>query len=140
MIHGVNPGPLLITQRPDLYWGLLASMLVGNVMLVILNLPLIGLWVQLLRVPAHVLYPAIVTMCAVGAYSINLYDSDVLLMALFGVVGFVLRYYDYEAAPFTLAFLLSRLFEENFKRSMIVSGGHLDAFLHRPISLVFLGA
>ena len=134
MIHGITPGPQIMTKQPDLFWGMIASMLVGNVMLVVLNLPLIGLWVRLLRVPYAYLFPAILVFCCIGTYSLKNDVFDVLLMAGFGVFGYVLKKLDCEPAPLLLGFVLGPLLEENLSRAMLLSQGDLTVFVTRPIS------
>ncbi|CAO3405935.1 tripartite tricarboxylate transporter permease [Azospirillum largimobile] len=134
MIHGITPGPQIMTKQPDLFWGMIASMLVGNVMLVVLNLPLIGIWVRLLRVPYAFLFPAILVFCCIGTYSLKNDVFDVLLMAGFGVFGYVLKKLDCEPAPLLLGFVLGPLLEENLSRAMLLSQGDLTVFVTRPIS------
>jgi putative tricarboxylic transport membrane protein len=133
MIHGVVPGPMLITNHPEIFWGTVASMYIGNIMLVVLNLPMIGLWVQLLKVPYRVLMPLIILFCLIGSYSINNNAWEVFIMIFFGVVGYILRKYQYEEAPLVLAFILGPMLETNFRQAMIISGGHLTVFFTRPI-------
>ncbi|MBP2228217.1 TctA family transporter [Azospirillum agricola] len=134
MIHGITPGPQIMTKQPDLFWGMVASMFVGNVMLVVLNLPLIGLWVRLLRVPYAYLFPAILVFCCIGTYSLKNDVFDVMMMAGFGVFGYVLRKLDCEPAPLLLGFVLGPLLEENLGRAMLLSQGDLTVFATRPIS------
>ncbi|WP_372398338.1 tripartite tricarboxylate transporter permease [Azospirillum sp. HJ39] len=134
MIHGITPGPQIMTKQPDLFWGMIASMLVGNVMLVVLNLPLIGLWVRLLRVPYAYLFPAILVFCCIGTYSLKNDVFDVVLMAGFGVFGYVLKKLDCEPAPLLLGFVLGPLLEENLSRAMLLAQGDLSVFVTRPIS------
>jgi putative tricarboxylic transport membrane protein len=141
MIHGINPGPGVITEKPDLFWGIVASMFIGNVMLVIINLPLIGIWVSLLRLPYRVLYLAIVAFCAIGAYAFRGNPNDVLIAATFGVLGYFFIAYRCEPAPLLLGFVLGPRIEENLISSMLISGGDPMIFLNRPISLgLFLAA
>ena len=123
MIHGINPGPGVITEKPDLFWGIIASMFIGNVMLVIINLPLIGIWVSLLRIPYRVLYLAIIAFCAIGAYAFRGNPNDVLIAATFGVVGYFFIAYRCEPAPLLLGFVLGPRLEENLHQ--------LDADLRR---------
>jgi TctA family transporter len=134
MVHGIQPGPQVIESRPDLFWGLIASMLVGNVLLVIINLPLIGVWVRLLRVPYRLLFPAILVFTCIGVYSVNNLSFEVFLLALFGVAGIVFAKLDCEPAPLLLAFVVGPLMEEYFRRSMQVSRGSPMIFVERPIS------
>jgi putative tricarboxylic transport membrane protein len=138
MIHGLKPGPLMITERPDIFWGTVASMYVGNVMLLILNLPLIGLWVQVLKVPYRALFPLILLFCFIGAYSISANAFDLYVMLIFGVVGYLLRKKNYECAPLVLAFVLGPMMEKNLRQALIMFDGNANAFLTRPLSLISL--
>jgi len=138
MIQGIQPGPQVMTKQPDLFWGVIASMWIGNLMLIIINLPLIGIWVSLLRVPYNLLFPAIVVFCAIGAYSINNSFFDVWLMLGFGLVGYFFLKIGVEPAPFVLGFVLGPMLEENFRRAMLISSGDLTVFIERPISAVLL--
>jgi putative tricarboxylic transport membrane protein len=138
IVHGVTPGPLLMSQHPEIFWGVIASMYVGNIMLVILNLPLIGLWVKILKVPYRMLMPLILLCCLIGAYSTGNNAMDVVIMIIFGVVGYVLRKVGYELAPLILALILGPLMETNFRNSLTLSDGSLLIFLTRPISVTFL--
>jgi len=140
IINGVQPGPMVITKQPELFWGIVASMLIGNLFLVILNIPLIRLWVQMLKVPYHVLYPAIIAICCVGVYSINNNPNDVLIAAAFGLAGYYLLTLGLEAAPLMLGLILGPMFEEYFRRQMMISNGSLMPFVERPISLVLVMA
>jgi len=135
MIHGINPGPGVISEKPDLFWGIVASMFIGNVMLVIINLPLIGIWVSLLRIPYRVLYLAIIAFCAIGSYAFRGNPQDVLIAAMFGVVGYFFIAYRCEPAPLLLGFVLGPRLEENLRSSMLISGGDPMIFVNRPISL-----
>jgi len=137
-IQGIAPGPQVMTQRPDLFWGLIASMWIGNAMLVILNLPLIGLWVKLLSVPYRWLFPAILTFMAIGVYSVNNLDLDIYLTVFFGLMGYVFLKLKCEPAPLILAFVLGPLMEENLRRALLISRGDPTVFLTRPISATFL--
>ena len=139
VIHGLQPGPLLITQNPGLFWGIVASMYIGNAMLLVLNLPLIGMWVQLLRMPYNVLFPLIVLFCVVGVYCSGNNVFDVYVMILFGVIGYLMRKFGYEAAPLVLAFVLGPMLENNLRKALILSHGELATFLERPISATCLG-
>jgi putative tricarboxylic transport membrane protein len=139
MIHGVTPGPLLISQHPQIFWGVIASMYIGNVMLLLLNLPLIGIWVKLLEVPYRILMPLILLCCLIGAYSINYSVADVIIMTIFGITGYILRKYDYEVAPMILAYILGPLMERSFRQSLMMSDGKFSIFIERPISAVALG-
>jgi putative tricarboxylic transport membrane protein len=134
MIHGIAPGPEVISKQPDLFWGVIASMWIGNFMLVVLNLPLIGIWVRLLTVPYRFLFPAILIFCCIGAYSLNNSALEVAFIAVFGFLGYVFRKLDCEPAPLVLGFILGPLMEENFRRTMVLSRGNPAVFLTRPIS------
>ena len=138
MIHGIAPGPQVMTERPQLFWGMIASMWVGNLVLVILNLPLIGIWIKLLNVPYRLLYPSIVLFCGIGIYSVQNNPFDVLLTALFGLFGYVCVKLECEPAPLILGFILGPLMEENLRRAMLLSRGDPSVFLQRPISLAML--
>ena len=122
-IHGIVPGPQVMTKQPDLFWGLIASMWIGNLMLVVINLPLVGLWVRLLRVPYRMLFPAILIFCAIGVYSINNAPADVIMVSTFGLVGYWLMKHDFEPAPMLLGFVLGPLMEENLRRAMLIARG-----------------
>jgi putative tricarboxylic transport membrane protein len=137
-IQGIAPGPQVMTQRPDLFWGLIASMWIGNAMLVLLNLPLVGLWVRLLRVPYRLLFPAILTFMAIGVYSLNNSQFDVFMTIVFGLLGYVFMKLKVEPAPLILAFVLGPLMEENLRRALLISRGDPSVFLTRPISAGFL--
>lgn len=138
ILHGVTPGPFLITKHPDLFWGVISSMYIGNIMLLILNLPLIPLWVQVLKVPAVFLYPLIILFCLVGCYSINNNMLDVYMVTIFGIVGYLLRKFDFDLPPLVLAFVLGGLLETNARQSLLISDGSFSIFITRPISLVIL--
>src|SRR5262245_30069793 len=138
-IHGIVPGPQVMTKQPDLFWGMIASMWIGNLMLVVINLPLVGVWVTLLRVPYRILFPSIIVFCCIGIYSINNAPTDVMLAALFGVVGYWLIKHDFEGAPMLLGFVLGPLMEENLRRAMLIARGDATVFVTRPISGVLLG-
>jgi TctA family transporter len=137
-IHGIQPGPQVMTERPTLFWGMVASMWIGNLMLLVINLPLIGIWVQLLRVPYRFLYLSILLFCAIGVYTIGNSSFAVLLAAFFGVLGYVFSRLECEPAPMVLGFVLGPLMEENLRRAMRISGGDPMIFLNRPISLALL--
>lgn len=137
-IHGIQPGPQVMTERPTLFWGMVASMWIGNLMLVVINLPLIGIWVQLLKVPYRVLYLAILLFCAIGVYTLNNSAFEVMLTAGFGVLGYVLMRLECEPAPMLLGFILGPLMEENLRRAMRISSGDPMIFVDRPISLGLL--
>ena len=134
MIHGIQPGPQIMTKNPELFWGVIASMLIGNVMLVIINLPLIRIWVTLLKVPYHFLYPAILVFCCIGVYTLNNSVFEVLMLVLFGFVGYLLLKLRFEPAPLLLSFVLGPLIEENLRRAMLLYRGNPAVFVTRPIS------
>jgi putative tricarboxylic transport membrane protein len=134
MIHNITPGPMLVKEHPQLFWGVISSMYLGNIMLLVLNLPLIGLWVQLLRVPYSLLFPLILFICLIGAYVINNSAVDVMLMFIFGVVGYFMRKFEYEPAPMVLAYVLTPLLENALRQSLILSDGSFGIFMSRPIS------
>jgi putative tricarboxylic transport membrane protein len=136
IIHGIQPGPLLITQHPSLFWGTIASMYIGNVMLLVLNLPLIGLWIKILKIPYGILFPLIIFFCFIGAYSLNNNIYDVLVMVIFGIFGYLMRKFDYEGAPFVLALVLGPMLENAFRQSLIY--GDPAIFVKHPISAVLL--
>ena len=140
MIHGVIPGPRLMEDHPQLFWGVLGSMYVGNLMLLILNLPLIGLWVKILKVPYSLLFPLIFLFCLVGAYTLGNNTQDVYLMILFGVVGYLMKKFQYEPAPLVLALVLGPTLESGFRQSLILSNGSFLIFFSRPISAVLVSA
>jgi len=138
MVHGVQPGPLMMKQNPGLFWGVIASMYIGNLMLLVLNLPLIGMWVQVLRVPYRILFPLILLFCLVGVYTVGNTVFDIYVMILFGLVGYLMKKLEYEPAPLVLAFVLGPLLENNLRKAMILSQGSFAIFLTRPISAVCL--
>lgn len=138
MIHGIRPGPLLLQDHPDIFWGVVSSMYIGNVMLLVLNLPLIPLWVQLLKIPYKILFPLILLLCLIGSYSIKNSAFDMFVMIFFGVVGYLFRKFGYEAAPLILAFVLGPMLELNLRQSLIISEGSVLIFFTRPISAVLL--
>jgi len=138
MIQGIAPGPQVMTERPQLFWGMIASMWVGNLMLVVLNLPLIGMWIKLLTIPYRMLYPAILLFCCVGVYSLSNSPFDVMQTAVFGVVGYIWVKLECEPAPLILGFILGPLMEENLRRAMLLSRGDATVFFQRPISLTML--
>jgi len=133
-IHGIIPGPQVMTKNPTLFWGMIASMWVGNLMLLVINLPLVGMWVRLLKVPYRLMFPAILMFCCIGIYSINSLPTDVMFIGLFGFVGYVLIKFGFEPAPLLLGFVLGKLMEENLRRALIISRGSMETFIERPIS------
>ena len=138
IIHGLQPGPLLMVQKPDLFWGIVASMYIGNVMLLVLNMPLIGMWVQVLKVPYRILFPLILLFCIVGVFASGNAVFDVFVMVVFGVLGYLMRKFGYEPAPLVLAFVLGPMLENNLRKSLILSHGDFTIFVERPISAVCL--
>jgi putative tricarboxylic transport membrane protein len=138
MIQGIQPGPLLISSRPDLFWGVVASMYIGNVMLLVLNLPLIRLWVQILKIPYSFLYVLVVLFCQIGAYSVNSSITDVVVMNTIGLFGYLMRRYDFDGAPLILAIILGPMLELSLRRALMMSDGSPSIFLFRPLSAAFL--
>jgi putative tricarboxylic transport membrane protein len=139
LIHGVTPGPLFLQRNPDLFWGLISSMYIGNVMLLVLNLPLIPMWVQVLKVPDRFLYPLILLFCVIGGYSVNNDVFDVVVMVVFGVVGYLFRRFEYDGAPLILAFVLGTMFDQNLRQALLIFDGSFIPFFTRPICGVTLG-
>jgi putative tricarboxylic transport membrane protein len=135
LIHGIQPGPLLIQKHPDLFWGVVMSMYVGNIMLMALNLPLIGMWVKILKVPYKILFPLILLFCLIGVYSVNNSVVDIYLMILFGIGGYIMQKFGFEPAPLVLSYVLSPMLETAFRQSLSISGGSFGIFFSRPISL-----
>ena len=140
LIQGVQPGPFLITERPDVFWGVVASMYIGNVMLLILNLPMVGMWVQLLRVPYAILAPIIVLFCCIGVYSVRNTVFDIWIMGIFGVFGYLLRKFGFEPGPMILAFVLGPILERSLRQALLISAGSPWIFFNRPISGGLMGA
>jgi len=134
LIHGIRPGPLLLKDYPEIFWGVIASMYIGNVMLLGLNLPLIGIWVQLLKIPFRFLFPMIILFCVIGVYSISNSVFDIGVMIVFGLVGYIMRKCDYEPAPLVLAYVLGPMLEQAMRQSLIISDGSFMIFLTRPIA------
>jgi len=139
LVHGVQPGPLLISEHKDIFWGVIASMYVGNMMLLVLNVPLIPMWVKVLKIPYPILFPLIILFCIVGVYSISFDVAEIYIMFIFGLVGYLMKKCDFEGAPLTLAFVLSPLMENAVKQSLKMSDGSFSIFFERPISAVLLG-
>lgn len=139
VIHGIQPGPLLIKQNPDLFWGLIASLYLGNALLLILNLPLIGMWVKVLEIPYRILFPLILLFCLIGAYSMNNVIFDLYVMIFFGAAGWIMRKFGYEAAPLILAYVLGPMLEQALRQSLLISQGSFLIFVSRPISGIALG-
>ena len=138
MIHGIIPGPQVMNDKPGLFWGMIASMWVGNLMLIFFNLPMVGIWVKMLMVPYRLLSIAILFFCCIGVYSLNNSADEVLLIALFGVVGYVFVKLDCEPAPMLLGFILGPMMETYMRRAMLLSRGDASVFVTRPLSLGFL--
>ena len=138
IINGITPGPLMLNQYPEVFWGVVASMYLGNIILLLLNLPLIGLWVKLLKVPYRILMPLILLFCLIGSYSLNNNVVEVIIMIIFGVAGYVLRKFDFEVAPLMVAFILGPIWENSWRQSLVMSDGKFSIFLEKPISLVTL--
>lgn len=136
MIYGMQPGPRLLQAHPDLFWGVVTSMYIGNGMLLLLNLPLISLWVQVLKVPYKILFPLIILFCLIGAYSINYSIVDLLIMVIFGVIGYLMKKFGYEAAPLVLAYVLGPMLEMSLRQSLSISNGSFSIFIQRPIPAV----
>jgi putative tricarboxylic transport membrane protein len=134
MIHGIQPGPLMMKQHPGVFWGVICSMYIGNIMLLILNLPLIGIWVQILKVPYKVLFPLILLFCLIGVYSVNNSVFEIYIMIGFGVLGYLMKKFDYEGAPLVLAFVLGPLLEMNLWKALILSQGNFSIFITRPLA------
>ena len=137
-IHGIVPGPQVMTKQPDLVWGMIASMWIGNLMLIIINLPLVGIWVRLLRVPYRLMFPSIVVFCAIGIYSVNNAPVDVVLTGVFGLIGYWLAKHDFETAPLLLGMVLGPLMEENLRRALLIARGDWGVFVTRPLSASLL--
>lgn len=140
VIHNIQPGPMVMSQNPELFWGLIVSMWLGNLMLLALNLPMLGIWVKLLKVPYRLMYPAILVFCAIGVFSVQNAVADIWQMALFGVLGYLLGKLRLEPAPLLLGFVLGPLMEENLRRALLISRGDFSVFVQRPISLGLLCA
>ena len=138
IIHGIQPGPLLIKNHPEIFWGLVASMYLGNGLLLLLNLPLIGMWVQVLKIPYKILFPLILLFCLIGTFSVNGSTFDLLVMLAFGFLGYLMRKFGYESPPFILAFILGPILEQNLRQSLIISDGSFAIFITRPISGICL--
>ena len=138
IINGIQPGPQVIQNNPDLFWGLIASMWIGNVMLLVLNLPLIGIWVKLIKIPYTILFPAILVFSCIGAYSVNYSTFDLYMLVAFGAFGYVLRKLHFEPAPLMLGFVLGPMMEQYFRTAMLISKGDFMTFVTKPISLTLL--
>jgi putative tricarboxylic transport membrane protein len=138
MIHGIQPGPLFISQNSNIFWGLITSMYIGNVMLLVLNLPLVGLWIKILKIPYHLLFPLILLFSVIGVYSLNNNSNEILIALIFGFIGYLMRKFDYEGAPFILALVLEPIMENKFRQSLLISKGSFSIFFARPVSAVFI--
>ncbi|HWR29627.1 MAG TPA: tripartite tricarboxylate transporter permease [Negativicutes bacterium] len=140
LIQGVQPGPFLLVEHPDVFWGVIASMYIGNVLLLFFNLPLVGVWVQMLKVPYSIMAPVIVMICSVGVYSLKNDIDDVFMMFIFGIMGYILRKFKFELGPLLLAFVLGRILERSLSQALIISSGNLAVFISKPISAALLEA
>jgi putative tricarboxylic transport membrane protein len=138
LIHGISPGPTLISEHPDLFWGVIASMYIGNFMLLIFNLPLVGVFANIIKTPLFILMPLVLLLCLVGVYSINNAILDVWLMIGFGLLGYVMRKLKFDSAPLVLALVLGPMMERSFREAMMISKGDLTVFVTRPISAALL--
>ena len=138
MIHGVVPGPLIIQNNPNVFWGIVISMYLGNILLVVLNVPLIGVFVQLLKVPNLIMSPLIIAICCLGAFTSNNNPFDILLVAILGIVGYVMRKLDYDPAPLVLAYVVGPILERTLRQSLLISGGDPSIFITRPVSRVLV--
>ncbi len=139
IIHGIQPGPMLVKEHPEIFWGAVASMYLGNAMLLVLNLPLIGLWVRLLKVPYPILFPMILLFCLIGCYSLNNSVVEVIVMVVFGLVGYVFKKFQYEGAPLVLALVLGPMMENSLRQSLLMANGSFLIFFQRPISAALMG-
>jgi putative tricarboxylic transport membrane protein len=139
ILNGVIPGPRMIVDEPELFWGVIASFFVGNIILLLINVPLVGIWIRLLSIPYYRLYPIIVVLICVGVYSLRSSVADVVLTLLFGLMGYVMKQFRFEPAPVLLGFVLGPMLEENFRRSMLLYSGDFTIFITRPISAVLVG-
>jgi putative tricarboxylic transport membrane protein len=139
MIHGITPSPFLVTEQPQVFWGVISSMYVGNVLLMLLNLPLIPIWVKLLKVPYGILFPMILLFCLIGVYTVNTNSYEILIMLIFGALGYLMRKAGFEGAPFCFALIIGPLMETNLRQALLQSRGDLSIFFTRPISAVVMG-
>ncbi len=138
IVHGVQPGPFFITDYPQIFWAIIASLVIGNVMLVVLNLPLIGLWVQILKIPYRLLFPLIIIFCFVGVYSLNSSRYDLLIMVIFSPIGYFLRRVEYPTGPFLMGMVLGPMMESGLRQSLTISMGTPAIFFQRPIAASLL--
>lgn len=139
MIHGITPGPMFIKESPQVFWGLIASMYIGNIVLLVLNLPLIGIWVRVLKVPYAILFPLILFFCMIGSYTIARSSTDMVIMIIFGVVGYFMKKFNYESSPLVLGLVLGPMMEKALRRSLFISNGSFLIFFQRPISIILMG-
>ena len=139
MIHGITPSPFLVTEHPQVFWGIISSMYVGNVLLLILNLPLIRIWVRLLKVPYEIIFPLILLLCLIGVYTLNNNAYEIVIMVAFGGLGYLMRKTGFEPAPFCFAMIIGPIMEMNFRQSLIQSRGGFSIFLTRPIAATLMG-
>jgi putative tricarboxylic transport membrane protein len=139
LIHGIQPGPLFITEHPDIFWGIVTSMYIGNIMLLVLNLPLIGIWIKVLEIPYAILFPMILLLCVIGVYCLNGNIAEVSIMLTFGVIGLVMKRCGFEGGPFLLAVVLGPIMENSVRQSLVISHGSFAIFFSKPISALFLG-
>ncbi len=140
MIHGITPSPFLVTEHPQVFWGIITSMYVGNVLLLVLNLPLIGIWVRLLKVPYEIIFPLILLLCLIGVYTLNNNPYEIIIMVVFGGLGYLMRKTGFDAAPFCFAMVIGPIMEMNFRQSLIQSRGGFSIFVTRPIAATLMGA
>ena len=138
LVQGIAPGPRMITEHPDLFWGLLASMWLGNLMLLVLNLPMVGIWIKLLTIPYRYLFPAILVFCCIGVYSVNNSAFDVALAAGFGLLGYAFSLMRCQPMPLIVGFILGPVLEQSLRRALLLSRGDVSVFVTRPISLTLL--
>jgi putative tricarboxylic transport membrane protein len=139
LIHGMQPGPMLMVNHPEFFWTVVASMYIGNVLLLLLNLPLIGIWVRVLQIPYRILFPLILLFCLIGVYAVNFSQVEMLLMIFFGIVGYLMRKFEYEGAPLVLAYVLGPMLEDALRQSLVIADGNLSVFFTRPISAIGMG-
>jgi putative tricarboxylic transport membrane protein len=139
LIHGIAPGPLFISKNPDVFWGLIASMYLGNVMLIILNLPLVGIFISLLRIPFRILFPVILLICLVGTYSVNSSTFELAVLLLFGILGYFIRKMNYDMAPLILAMIIGPTMELSLRQALMRSDGSFSIFWESPITMTLIG-
>jgi putative tricarboxylic transport membrane protein len=138
MIHGITPGPLLVTNHPEIFWGLIASMYIGNIMLLVLNLPMVGLFINILRTPKNLLMPIILVLCVVGAFAVNHSVTDVWIMMIAGIAGYILDKLGFSTAPLILAVVIGPMMEDSLRQSLLISHGSLNIFINQPIAFSLL--